>query len=110
MARIKVLVEAGVERLGFDAAGEAIEPDLLATGGPAVLRVGNVTDAVKLVDEGRIVGPVDRDTLWAVRWFELDREVVLKLGSVEIEPGELIEAVEASGHRWQVIPVSPSDP
>ena len=104
------LLEAGVDRLGFDSTGEVIEPGLLSGEGPAVLRVDDVTDAVKLVDKGMVVGPVDRDMLWAVHWFELDRDVLLGLGDTRIEPGDLIEAVEALGHVWQVIPVIPSDP
>jgi len=109
LTRITDLVEAGVDRLGFDATGEVIEPDLLSTGGPAVLRVDGVTDAVKLVSGDRVVGPVDRETLWSVHWFELDVEVVLELGTTHIEPDDLIEAVKTAGHDWRVIPVSPSD-
>lgn len=107
---IRDLLEAGVDRLGFDATGEVIEPDRLSGNGPAVLRVDDVTDAVKLVDDGMVVGPVDRDTLWEVQWFELDRAVLLKLSGARTEPGDLIEAVEAAGHVWEVIPVSSSAP
>lgn len=110
LTRIRDLVEAGVDRLAFDVRGETIEPDRLSASGPAVMRVDEPTDAVKRVDGDRIVGSVDRETLWAVRWFELDREVVLELGTGTIRPGELIEAVKEAGHRWRVIPAIPSDP
>jgi len=104
------LVEAGAERIGFDSNGVPIDDGRLSTAGSAVLHVAAVEEAVKRVEGETIVESVNRETLWSVRWFELDRALVLELGAGRFQPGDLIEAVKTMGHQWKVIPVSPSDP
>lgn len=110
LTQIRDLVDAGADRLVFDSAGEPMKRNHPTSGGPAVLHVADVEEAVKRVDGGTIVESLNRETLWGVRWFELDSEVILELGTGTIQPGELIEAVREIGHQWQVVPVSPSDP
>ncbi|MGH8916047.1 MAG: hypothetical protein ACRDZM_16240 [Acidimicrobiia bacterium] len=68
------------------------------------LLVEKVSEAVKRLEGGRVVEFLDRDTLWSVRGFVLDAEV---LGAVadggHITPGELIDAVIAAGFEWRPI-------
>ncbi len=70
---------------------------------PAVLIVGDVTEAVKRVEEDAVIGPIDRDELWAVKGFILDREVVDDLPLQLESPADLIEAVKEAGYRWVAI-------
>ena len=110
LALMRDLVEGGADRIVFDTDGEAIEAEDSSAVGPAVLLVDEVTDAVKQVEGDRIIGSLDRKNLWAIRRFELDREVVLDLDTGTVGPEELVEVVKAAGYRWRVVPVSPSDP
>jgi hypothetical protein len=69
---------------------------------PPTLMVGPVTDAMKLVSADRVVGSVDKESLWGVVGFVLTRDIIVELGVAELTPAALVEAVTRLGHRWTV--------
>lgn len=81
--------------------GEVIEMEIPKNIGPATFIAGPVTDAVKTQSEGLIIGSIDRDTLWAVEAFALNRVVVRHLDGV-LTPLELYQAVVDMGLAWQI--------
>ena len=82
--------------------GEPIERDGLPGELPIPgLLVSPVTEAVKQVEQGRLIADLDRDSLWAVRGFILDITVLDALGEGTYSVAELIGAVTAAGHDWQ---------
>lgn len=81
--------------------GEVIDMTIPKNIGPAAFIVGAVTDAVKNHQAGMITGSVDRDTLWTVEAFALNRVVVRRLEG-EMTPMELYQAVLDLGLVWQV--------
>ena len=81
---------------------------MLGDGGPVRLVVDEVTDAVKEIVDGRVVGSLDRDQLWSVRGFVLFHDVVSALSGDEFTPEGLIEAVTAAGYTWTIARVSSS--
>ncbi len=81
---------------------------MLGDGGPARLVVDEVTDAVKEIVDGRVVGSFDRDQLWSVRGFVLSHDLVSTLSGDEFTPEGLIEAVTAAGYTWTIARVNPS--
>jgi hypothetical protein len=104
------LVDSGADRVVFEA--DSSVPLAVPAGGiaPAVLFVDKVTDAVKDVDGGRVVGSRDRDGLWQVGRIELDRELVISLPSGSLDLGGVVEGVRSAGYTWRVVEVSPSAP
>jgi hypothetical protein len=108
LAAVLELVEAGAERISWSRG--KTEPVPSGGAGPAVLVVTEVTDAVKKVEGGRVVGSLDRDGLWAIRSIELDSDVFRRLSTERMDVAALIEKVDEAGYRWRVIPLSPSDP
>jgi hypothetical protein len=71
------------------------------------LVVGKVTEAVKQVETGTIVQYLDREALWAVEGFLLDRDVVDSLPDDVDSPERLIDAVREAGFEWHsVIPMA----
>lgn len=81
--------------------GEIVDMKIPKNIGPATFIVGAVTDAVKTHEGGMITGSLDRDTLWTVEAFALNRVVVRRLEG-EMTPMELYQAVLDSGLAWQV--------
>jgi hypothetical protein len=81
--------------------GEIIEMKIPKDIGPATLMVGPVTDALKTVEDGRIVGSVDRERVWNVEAIALNRVVVRRLEARELTPGELYDTVRGFGLAWQ---------
>ena len=81
---------------------------MLGDGDPARLVVDEVTDAVKEIVDGRVVGSLERDQLWSVRGFVLSHDVVSALSGDEFTPEGLIEAVTAAGYTWTIARVNPS--
>ncbi len=79
-----------------------IPPDI----GPATLLVSPVTDALKTVFDGLVEGSLDRDSVWGVEAFALNRVVISKLdGDQELSPLDLHEAVSNLAFGWQVAPM-----
>jgi len=88
----------------FDPSGRVLHDDVPRDAGPATLVVAPMTDAVKRVADGRVVGSMDRSGLWRVHAFVLNRIVFDKLGSGVFEVRDLLEAVAATGISWQAVP------
>ena len=82
--------------------GEFIDMTIPKTMGPATMLVRPATDALKQVEEDRIVDSVSRDEVWSVEAFGLNRVVVEKL-SGELTPEGLYGAVRATRLSWQVL-------
>lgn len=80
--------------------GEIVEMEIPSGIGPATLIVGAVTDALK-VREGRLItGSLDRDEVWAVEAFAINRVVLDRLEGV-MEPMDLYRAVVDIGLAWR---------
>jgi hypothetical protein len=72
--------------------------------GPATLLVSRVTDAVMRIEpDGLFGGSVDRERLWAVDAFLLNRVVLDELRCGPVDPQELLDAVRETGIAWQVV-------
>jgi hypothetical protein len=79
-----------------------IPPDI----GPATLFVSPVTDALKTVSDGMLDGSLDRESVWGVEAFALNRVVVSRLdGDRELSPHDLHEAVSKMTFGWQIAPM-----
>ena len=85
-----------------DHSGEPMDrlglPDALPVPG---LLVSTVKEAVKQVHAGRLIGDLDRDSLWAVAGFVLDITVLDALGEGAYSAADLIRAVTAAGFDWK---------
>lgn len=81
--------------------GEVVEMSIPKNIGPATLIVSVVTDALKTQDGIRLTGSLDRDAVWAVDAFALNRVVVRRLEG-EYSPLELYQAVLDMSLGWQV--------
>jgi hypothetical protein len=84
--------------------------DIADPGAPAVLIVGEVTEAVKHTEAGQIVGSVDRAQLWAVEGIILAGEVLDRLPDELESATDLIQAVTDAGYRWVKTRASSSSP
>lgn len=74
--------------------------------GSAVLFVSPVTDALKTVSHGRIVGAVDRESVSVVEAVGLSTDVVDRLKSMPPTLVEIHRAVVELGFRWETRPRS----
>jgi hypothetical protein len=84
-----------------DHAGRPFDRELLPKELPVPgLLVGTVTEAVKQVEGGRLIADLDRNTLWAVHGFVLDKKILDALGDGQFSAFDLIRAVSAAGFRW----------
>lgn len=86
----------------FDKHGERVEGEMPPEDGPAVLVVGDVTDALKEVEAGHVVGSADRGQIWRVSAIVLDSDVVDRLPDSPMEVHELLDAVREQDLSWQV--------
>ena len=68
----------------------------------AVLLVTEVTDAVKVVQDGRIVGSVDRDAVYEFRGVYLGADVLAVLPAEAIAHKDLHERVIDAGFSWVI--------
>lgn len=100
---LRKLAEGGLNHLDIDHSGALVDWGELKVKGPAVLIAVAVTDAVKLVGNGLVLESVDRDNLWSIQGFRLEREVLLALGDELSDPEPLVTAVAAAGFPWQVV-------
>ncbi|MGB8360575.1 MAG: hypothetical protein WCE80_04180 [Acidimicrobiia bacterium] len=92
-------------RVVFDKTGTVVDVPCPPGAGPAVLVVSEMTDALKIVEEGHITGSVDRSQVWLVDAIVLAGEVLDRLGD-EVPVEDLIEAVRKAGYEWQISPTS----
>lgn len=101
LSRSALLASMVGDRVGVDLEGRAVDAD--ATD-PAVALVAPMTEAAKQVEGDLVVADLDRETLWVVTGFSLARGVVEALPDTELTPEALLEAVSASGWKWQELP------
>lgn len=89
--------------VAFDKHGQVVEYTVQKDIGPATLSVSPVTDALKEVDDAdRVVGSVDRNTVWSVDAIVLNTIVLRRLPDETFTAEELIEVVREVGFGWQV--------
>jgi hypothetical protein len=108
---LRRIAETGLDRISITSSGELLEVDGLPedTLIPALV-VGNVTEAVKQIENSTITQYLNRDALWAVQGFVLDRQVVSSLPDGVESAADLIEAVRHAGYEWAVtVGWSPAD-
>lgn len=90
----------------FDSKGAELDLPVPVDIGPATLLVGPVTDAVKTTTpEGMVDRSLDRDEIWAVEGYALNRVVIDRLEPLVMTADELYEAVTALRLGWQVKPL-----
>jgi hypothetical protein len=96
-------VADGATHVAFDNAGALVSGTSPPKGDFALLLVRPVTDAVKEIDGARVRASVDREGLWLVEGFSVDRKVIEAVGPRPITSDELIAAVEDAGFEWKVV-------
>lgn len=101
----KLLASLHEGHVAFDTQGNPVEVDGAHIRGAATLLVVPVTDAVKRLRDG-VVESLDRDEMWLVEAMVLGRDVLGRLGEVDLTAEELWLAVEEAGFAWQVSPTS----
>lgn len=105
MRRISdLLFETDADPVPIDADGSRLEATVPEGLGPATLLVGPVVDAVKLVEDGRVVGSLDRDDLYAVAGVVVARSLLESIAETELSLPAIIEAAAMLGHRWESHP------
>ena len=110
VSTIRRLLGDGRDRLVIDAHGRPLELSLSDDIGPAAVVVAPPSDAVKVVSEdGTVVESLDRDDLWAVEAFVLDRALAQAWDRDVTSPLELFQLVRRAGHSWQWVSRDPSD-
>ncbi len=86
--------------------GEPVDMEIPPNIGPATLLVSTVTDALKTVSEdGFVDGSLDREAVWGVEAFALNRVVVRRLEGGEMSALDLYRAVIGLRLGWQVSPM-----
>lgn len=90
----------------FDKWGNHVEATLPAGSGLASLLVEEVTDALKSVDDDHVSASVDRSMMWKVAAIVLNKSVVDQLPEGSMTVDDLLDAVKAAGHTWQISPIS----
>lgn len=91
----------------FDPYGETLDLPVPPDVGPATLLVGPIADAVKTMTPGGMVErSLDRDDIWVVEGYALNRVVIDRLEPVVMSMNELYEAVTALRLGWQIKPLS----
>jgi hypothetical protein len=88
--------------VAFDIHGRPLEIDDVPDE-PALLLSRPVTDAVKQVDDDRVIGSVDRSSLIEIQGFALGLAVLNELGPIRADAQELIEAVRSAGFEWVLL-------
>lgn len=101
---LRQLLDARRDRLVIDQAGDPSEFEGLPDDAPIpAIVVMSVTEAVKQVQGDMIIHYVNRDAIWAVEGFLLDRPVVSSLPDDVDSAAGLIEAVRRAGHEWHAV-------
>jgi hypothetical protein len=88
---------------GVDVDGEEMSLDTLSERSVPGLVVGSVTEAVKRLEGSKVVEHVDRDTLWQVEGFVLDRSIIDRLPDDIESVRQLIDAVTGLGLEWGLV-------
>lgn len=90
----------------FDTNGRPVDYTCSEDIGQAVLSVSPVTDALKVVDAGYLIGSVDRASCWSVDAIVLNVVVLDRLPGDSYKAEDLIEEVRRVGFSWQIRPTS----
>lgn len=105
---VRRLAESARGNLVIDCRGAPIEVGGLPDESPVPgLLVGNVNEAIKQIAGGKVVHHLNRDMLWGVEGFVLDRVVISSLADGVDSAAHMIEAVQQAGFEWQTIVLSP---
>jgi len=94
-----------VDYLVVDSEGNRIDVSPGPDWGPAVLLVEPVTDALKEVVGGKIIGQIDRAQVLAVVGFGLSDEIVDLLSTIPNRSRDIHRAVLQLGYQWEAIPL-----
>lgn len=93
--------------VAFDKQGHLVDYDVPNDVGPATMSVSPITDALKEVDDAdRVVGAVDKNSVWSVDAIVLNTIVLRRLPDETYTAEELIRAVRDAGFAWQISPTS----
>lgn len=108
---LRLIAQAGSGPVLIDNSGQPYQVDSLPDDASVPsLVVGEVTEAVKRVETGTVVQYLNRDALWAVEGFLLDRNVIDSLPDDVDSSERLIDAVGESGFEWHVVIPMASEP
>ena len=98
----KQRLDTGGDCVLFDSKGVALAATVPPDIGPATLLVAPVTDALNTTTSAGLVDQsLDRDDIWAVKGYALNRVVVDRLESSTMTPRQLVEAVSKLRFGWQ---------
>jgi hypothetical protein len=86
-----------------DVDGEEMSLDSESEPSVPVLVVSSVTEAVKRLEGSKVAEHVDRDTLWQVEGFVLDRSIIDRLPDDIESADQLIDAVTRLGLEWSLL-------
>jgi hypothetical protein len=101
---LREIAADGPDTMVIGHSGELVEIGGLPEPAPIpALVVEVVTEAVKQVEAGMVIRYLNRETLWAVTGFLLDREVVARLPDGVDSAAGLIQAVRDAGYEWQAV-------
>jgi len=100
---LKERLAAGGNWVLVDSQGGSMDMSIPRDLGPATLLVAPVTDALKTTScDGFVDRSLNRDDIWAVKGFVLNRVVVDRLEPIAMDPRQLYEAVSDLRMGWQV--------
>ncbi len=100
MIRPRLLLGLGRDPVSFGVTGEEGDPPTLD--GPAVMVVAPVTDALKLVVDGVVSGPIDRERVAIAVSFSVSRDLLERLGDGQFDAAGLIESIRSLGAEWAI--------
>ncbi len=103
ISALRRLADGDRHHVDVDHRGVLADLGELDAEGPAILIAVPVTDAVKVVAEGVVLGSFDKDALWSIQGFRLGSEVILELDDSVSDPQSLIDAVTEAGFQWRVV-------
>jgi hypothetical protein len=97
----EILARTDADPLVIDNSGTLVVWPLPAELGRATLLVGEVVDAVKVVEGDRVVGSRDRDGLFRLEGVVVARELLEAIGDVDARLPVIIDAVTDLGETWK---------
>jgi hypothetical protein len=97
----EILARTDADPLVIDNSGTLVVGPPPAGVGRASLLVGEVVDAVKVVEGDRVVGSRDREGLFRLEGVVVARELLEAIGDVDAGLPAIIEAVTGLGETWK---------
>ncbi len=96
----------GSSVLIVDVDGRPLDTDRLPEDLPVPgLLVRALTEAVKQVEAGRLINDLDRDAMWAIEGFILDKDLLEGLPDGVYSGEQFIEVVVDAGFTWRPAPL-----